>query len=62
MFRGMIELAGCLVEEQDARLPVNCPCQQQPLRPGSAQTRLADALGVPELRPGDPPARDSGDN
>jgi len=38
------------------------PGQQQPLRPGSAQTRLADALGVPELRPGDPPARDSGDN
>jgi len=25
--------------------------QQKPLRPGSAQTRLADALGVPEHRP-----------
>lgn len=25
--------------------------QQQPLRPGSARTRLADALGVPELNP-----------
>lgn len=28
--------------------------QQQPLRPGSAQSRLADALGVPELKSGDP--------
>jgi hypothetical protein len=29
------------------------PDQQQPLRPGSARSRLADALGVPEqtLRP-----------
>ena len=25
--------------------------QQQPLRPGSAQTRLADALGTQEFRP-----------
>ena len=24
--------------------------QQKPLRPGSAQTRLADALGVPERK------------
>jgi hypothetical protein len=30
------------------------PGQQQPLRPGSARSRLADALGVPERRlPGD---------
>jgi SAM-dependent methyltransferase len=33
--------------------------QQKPLRPGSARSRLADALGVPELGPdiaqGDPP-------
>lgn len=28
------------------------PDQPQPLRPGSAKTRLADALGVPELRTG----------
>ncbi len=27
--------------------------QQQPLRPGSAKARLADALGVPELKSGD---------
>ncbi len=27
--------------------------QPQPLRPGSAKTRLADALGVPELKPKD---------
>ena len=27
--------------------------QQQPLRPGSAKTRLADALGVKERKPGD---------
>lgn len=26
--------------------------QPKPLRPGSAKTRLADALGVPELKPG----------
>lgn len=31
------------------------PGQQQPLRPGSARTRLAAALGVPERRPGDAP-------
>lgn len=32
--------------------------QQKPLRPGSARTRLAEALGVPErpLGPGEPPA------
>ena len=32
-----------------------CPheSQQKPLQPGSAQTRLADALGVPELKTGD---------
>ena len=29
------------------------PDQQQPLRPGSAKTRLADALGVPELPAGE---------
>jgi SAM-dependent methyltransferase len=29
------------------------PSQQQPLRPGSARTRLADALGVVELPAGD---------
>lgn len=29
------------------------PNQPQPLRPGSAKTRLADALGVPELKTGD---------
>ena len=38
------------------------PGQQQPLRPGSAQARLADALGVPELRSGDAAGRDSNDN
>ena len=27
--------------------------QQKPLRPGSAQARLADALGVPELGSGE---------
>ena len=27
--------------------------QQKPLRPGSAQTRLADALGIPELNAGE---------
>lgn len=31
------------------------PDQQQPLRPGSAKTRLADALGVPELPAGEKP-------
>ncbi len=31
------------------------PAQPQPLRPGSAKTRLADALGVPELRTGAKP-------
>jgi SAM-dependent methyltransferase len=31
------------------------PSQQQPLRPGSARTRLADALGVVELPAGDKP-------
>lgn len=31
--------------------------QQQPLRPGSAKTRLADALGVTEQPIGNPPAR-----
>ena len=29
------------------------PDQPQPKRPGSATTRLADALGVPELRAGE---------
>jgi hypothetical protein len=29
------------------------PSQQQPLRPGSAQTRLADALGTREMSAGD---------
>ena len=29
------------------------PDQQQPLRPGSAKTRLADALGVPETPAGE---------
>ena len=29
------------------------PGQQQPLRPGSGRTRLADALGVPEVAAGD---------
>ena len=32
--------------------------QPKPLRPGSAQTRLADALGVPELKTGDPTTPD----
>lgn len=34
------------------------PDQQQPLRPGSAQTRLADALGVPEIPSGEKPPKD----
>jgi hypothetical protein len=29
------------------------PDQQQPLKPGSAQTRLADALGTPEISAGE---------
>ncbi|MDX3807318.1 methyltransferase domain-containing protein [Bosea thiooxidans] len=29
--------------------------QQKPLRPGSAKTRLADALGVPEVKTGEKP-------
>ena len=29
--------------------------QQKPLKPGSAKARLADALGVPEIRPGAEP-------
>ena len=29
--------------------------QQKPLRPGSAKTRLADALGVPEIKAGEKP-------
>ncbi|MCB1488063.1 MAG: SAM-dependent methyltransferase, partial [Bauldia sp.] len=29
--------------------------QQKPLRPGSARTRLADALGVPEMPSGEKP-------
>jgi hypothetical protein len=29
------------------------PTQQQPLRPGSAQTRLADALGATEISAGE---------
>lgn len=29
--------------------------QQKPLQPGSARTRLADALGVPERKTGDKP-------
>ncbi|TAJ29772.1 methyltransferase domain-containing protein [Bosea sp. (in: a-proteobacteria)] len=29
--------------------------QQKPLKPGSAKARLADALGVPEIRPGTEP-------
>lgn len=33
------------------------PSQQQPLRPGSARTRLADALGVVELPTGDKAGR-----
>jgi hypothetical protein len=33
------------------------PSQQKPLRPGSARTRLADALGVPEGAP-KPPAKE----
>jgi SAM-dependent methyltransferase len=33
------------------------PSQQQPLRPGSARARLADALGVVELPAGDKPGR-----
>jgi SAM-dependent methyltransferase len=31
--------------------------QQQPLKPGSAQTRLADALGTREFSAGEPPER-----
>jgi SAM-dependent methyltransferase len=31
--------------------------QQKPLRPGSAKTRLADALGVPEIGTGEKPQR-----
>jgi hypothetical protein len=31
------------------------PGQQQPLRPGSARARLADALGVPERPTGEKP-------
>ena len=30
------------------------PSQQQPLRPGSAAQRLADALGTPEIGASDP--------
>ena len=33
------------------------PGQQQPLRPGSAQTRLADALGTREISTGEKPER-----
>src|SRR5215471_7911919 len=33
------------------------PSQQQPLRPGSAQTRLADALGAREISTGEKPER-----
>jgi len=33
------------------------PSQQQPLRPGSATTRLADALGTTEIAAGDKPER-----
>ena len=33
------------------------PSQQQPLRPGSAQTRLADALGTREISTGEKPER-----
>jgi hypothetical protein len=29
--------------------------QQKPLRPGSAKARLADALGVPEIKTGEKP-------
>ena len=38
--------------------------QQKPLQPGSGATRLADALGVPELPAGDQgePGRPAGDN
>jgi hypothetical protein len=32
--------------------------QQQPLRPGSAKARLSDALGVPEIKTGDPTSPD----
>jgi hypothetical protein len=31
--------------------------QQQPLRPGSAQARLADALGTREISAGEKPGR-----
>jgi hypothetical protein len=34
------------------------PSQQQPLRPGSARTRLADALGTREWSAGEKPDRD----
>jgi hypothetical protein len=30
------------------------PGQQQPLKPGSAKTRLAEALGTVEMKTGDP--------
>jgi hypothetical protein len=33
------------------------PSQQQPLRPGSAQTRLADALGTREIPAGEKAGR-----
>jgi hypothetical protein len=33
------------------------PSQQQPLKPGSAQTRLADALGTREIPSGEKPER-----
>lgn len=33
------------------------PSQQQPLRPGTAQTRLADALGTREISTGEKPTR-----
>ena len=36
--------------------------QQKPLRPGSAQTRLADALGVREISTGEKPERGGGMN
>ena len=34
--------------------------QQKPLRPGSAQTRLADALGVREISTGEKPNGEGG--
>jgi hypothetical protein len=33
------------------------PSQQQPLKPGSAQVRLADALGTREIPAGEKPER-----